>query len=190
MKYTQGAKKAEAKGKPVYKCHCKQCGEDFYSAREFAEICSDECRKEYYKTPVWQREQKSEPQHPLNTPLSAIIGNELEPEQEYPTPRKYNPKRRLYKVKCVVCGQEYLTNNKHSIYCSVTCQQRKWKDDRAKEQDELMQELATARGKLAMKKQCGNEPVTKLELEYFMQERKIKDLQQEIEELRAELRKK
>ena len=51
-------------------------------------------------------------------------------KNQQPVPRRYNPLRRTFECVCKVCGRTYLSNNRHSIYCSVTCQQRKWRKDK------------------------------------------------------------
>lgn len=60
---------------------------------------------------------------------------------KYPTPRKYDPHKRLYKRTCTVCGQEYLTNSRKSMYCSQVCQMRKWRDDEQKREQQEANEI-------------------------------------------------
>lgn len=184
IKYTESARKAEKNGKPIFKCKCKQCGSEFYSAREWAEICSDECKKEYYKVPVWQRQQMLElEKKPTPVQQEDVSGQqEVEPEQEveqYPTPRKYNPNRRIYIRQCCVCGQDFKTNNRHSIYCSVTCQQRKWKDDHRSEMQNMVDALSM--------RVATNRPLFKLEYEYIERGKEKAQLEKEIEELKQQL---
>ena len=91
---------------------------------------------------------------------------------KFPTPRPYNPHKRLFKRTCSVCGQEYLTNSRKSIYCSQVCQMRKWREDEEKKQSDE------------------TERIKKLEYDYISLSYDYKQQTKELKKLKADTDKK
>ena len=73
IKYSESGRKAKDKGKPVYVCHCDWCGDDFYNGRPDAHLCSNSCRKAYYKDPNRQKREGENRGRPTGDSQSKII---------------------------------------------------------------------------------------------------------------------
>lgn len=73
IKYSESGRKAKDKGKPVYVCHCDWCGDDFYNGRPDAHLCSNSCRKAYYKDPNRQKREGENRGRPTGDSRSKII---------------------------------------------------------------------------------------------------------------------
>lgn len=73
IKYSESGQKAKDKGKPVYVCHCDWCGDDFYNGRPDAHLCSNSCRKAYYKDPNRQKREGENRGRPTGDSQSKII---------------------------------------------------------------------------------------------------------------------
>lgn len=117
---------------------------------------------------------------------------------KFPTPRPYNPHKRLFKRTCSVCGQEYLTNSRKSIYCSQVCQMRKWREDEEKKQSDETERIKKLEesNKLAwdiLNKEAPedrNRPLTRLEYDYISLSYNHEQQTKELEKLKADTDKK
>ena len=173
MKITKQAEKYHELGFSTHICTCKVCGDEFESAFSDQKYCSDECRKEAnrLRAKEYSKHKKNEP------PVEPQEEHQKEPQEavnideanQYPTPRKYNPQRLIFTRKCCVCGQEYKTNYRHSIYCSVTCQQRKWQADKEVEHQKII------------------DNVDKLQKLYIKTDMELSDTKRELSKLMEEL---
>lgn len=151
MKTTKSAEKAKKLGKPTFVYECAECGEEFETAQLDAKYCCELCKKtansRASRERYYQRKYNTTPPQQCTAYEIKERNQDTNQNDDFncPQPRKYDKNRMTFVNRCSVCGQEYKTNFRHSIYCSVTCQQRKWREDKEAERTKTEKEISDLR---------------------------------------------